>query len=134
MAAQGIVILSRVLNWVASRTWLRGSSKDLVATQREAKQIAKPLTRYLLKRLDMGDLPIGERRDLIRIGLATGNYGSRAAAGEPGGSMQREEAEAQLEAVLEAPPTRPIQSTWQSAPSDPFAGPAGSPGIVDVGE
>jgi hypothetical protein len=88
ITASGIVLLTRALDWL-----FRRSGKDLVATRKEAKRIARPLTRYVLRRWDIfGDSEVtaSDRKDLIRVGLNTGEWVARATMGLPGGADELE--------------------------------------------
>jgi hypothetical protein len=82
---------TRGLNWLASRTVLKDKGKDLTATEKEARRLGKPLARAIVRHLDLGpDTTVGEKRDLIRGGLAAGTYTERVVSGRPGGSPSAE--------------------------------------------
>lgn len=98
--AAGIVVISRIVNWLANKTVLRGQPRDLITTTKEARRIAKPLSRFVIKRFNLGDMTITERRNALRGLLAGGLYGARVAEGKPGGAAETEKGEELVDEAL----------------------------------
>lgn len=98
--AAAIVVVSRILDWIANKTVCRGRPRDLVATGNEARRLGRPVARFLVNHVELDGLSVLEKRDLIRGGIAGGAYGARVVAGAPGGKGDPAEADRLIDQAL----------------------------------
>jgi hypothetical protein len=96
--------VTEAVDWLAGKTILKGKGRDLTATPKEARRLAKPLARALVSRLDLGEgVSISEKKALIRGSIAIGVYTARVTFSKPGGSGETD----QIIDVALAEPGRP---------------------------
>lgn len=98
--AAAIVIVTRLVDWLANKTICRARPRDLVATGNEARRLGRPLARFLVNHVEVDGLSVLEKRDLIRGGIAGGAYGGRVLAGNPGGKGDPAEADRIIDQAL----------------------------------
>lgn len=98
--AAALVVASRILDWAANKTVLRGKGRDLVVTPGEARRLAKPIGRFFVNRVEIDGLSVLEKRDTIAAGVAGGAYAHRVVAGRPGG-REGSEADEVIDQALE---------------------------------